>query len=145
MDHPYSIRDLTCPRTPKNGQKISPSKNCQNDQNLTSLENLIFGPPRPWGVENRILEGRFPGVPKTLTRFEAKNSQISKSHFRARDLEILFQRGRFPPSGFVLQELCKNVIFREPQKFDFSSWQAGLRTNELDKIQNRSAILIFFS
>ena len=42
----------------------------QNDQILTSLETPIFGPPRPWGVEIRIVEGRFPGVAKILTRFD---------------------------------------------------------------------------
>ena len=33
---------------------------------LKSPEPLIFGPPRPWGLVHWILEGQFPGVPKTL-------------------------------------------------------------------------------
>ena len=33
---------------------------------------------------------------------------LETSRFRARDLEILFRRGRFPPYGFVFQEFGKN-------------------------------------
>ena len=32
---------------------------------LTSLETVIFGLPMSWGVDHRILEGRFLGVAKT--------------------------------------------------------------------------------
>ena len=39
------------------------------------LKTVIFGPAMPWRVVHWILEGRFPGVPKALTRFKAKNVQ----------------------------------------------------------------------
>ena len=81
---------------------------------------------------------------------------LQKHVVRARDLEILFQRGRFPPSGFVFQEFCKNVrkvleinvhaLPGPPKPSGDLPWvvqEKSSQSNGLEQIQNRSAILIF--
>ena len=65
------------------------------------LKTLIFGLARPWGLVHWILEGRSPGVPKTLTRFEAKSFQTRKSRFKPS------QASQGPPTGGTGDQLPK--------------------------------------
>ena len=104
-----------------------------------------------------VLRCRLPSSSDEITRFEKPEPCPSfpsgKSRFRARNLDF-FQRGRFPPSGFVFQEFCKkcsksveNPVScppRPPRGPSRVARVTSFQSNELETIQNRFAILIFF-
>ena len=98
------------------------------DQILTSLETIIFGPPRPWGVDHRILEGRFPGVAKTLMRFEAKD--FFKLENRVSCLPRPSQASQSPSPGGTGDQLQKQRTRKNSKSLRDFEFFLAISSNE---------------